>query len=77
MRPCISCLHACSSAKILTKIKMPAKYTTSCCFGGKNYDVLYVTSASFLPDATGPDDGLVFQVTDLGAKGRAPYEFAG
>lgn len=65
------------TAKILTRVKLPAKYTTSCCFGGKHYDVLYVTSAGFLPDATGPDDGLVFQVTELGVKGRAPSEFAG
>uniref|UniRef100_V5I3T2 Putative ca2+-binding protein regucalcin/smp30 n=1 Tax=Ixodes ricinus TaxID=34613 RepID=V5I3T2_IXORI len=65
------------TAKILNTIKVPAKYTTSCCFGGKNYDVLYVTSASYLEDATQPGDGLLYQVTELGAKGKAAFEFAG
>lgn len=65
------------TAKVLTKISFPAKYTTSCCFGGKNYDTLYVTSASFPPDATRPEDGLLFQVTELGVKGKAAFEFAG
>ncbi|XP_037555389.2 regucalcin isoform X2 [Dermacentor silvarum] len=65
------------TAKILTKISFPAKYTTSCCFGGKNYDVLYVTTGSFRPDATRPEDGLLYRVTELGAKGKAAYEFAG
>ncbi|CAN8001325.1 unnamed protein product [Ixodes hexagonus] len=63
------------TAKILTRISLPTKYTTSCCFGGKSYDVLYVTSGSLKPDATGPDDGLLYQITELGAKGRAPSEF--
>uniref|UniRef100_A0A1E1XES9 Putative ca2+-binding protein regucalcin/smp30 n=1 Tax=Amblyomma aureolatum TaxID=187763 RepID=A0A1E1XES9_9ACAR len=65
------------TAKILTKISFPAKYTTSCCFGGKNYDTLYVTSTQYPTDATSPEDGLLFQVTELGVKGRPLYEFAG
>lgn len=65
------------TAKVLTNISFPAKYTTSCCFGGKNYDTLYVTSASFPPDATNPEDGLLYQVTELGVKGKAAFEFAG
>lgn len=55
---------------------MPAKYTTSCCFGGRNYDDLYVTSACCVADAT-DGDGLVYRISELGAKGRAPFEFAG
>ncbi|XP_077496162.1 regucalcin-like [Amblyomma americanum] len=65
------------TAKILTKISFPAKYTSSCCFGGKNYDTLYVTSGSFRPDATRPEDGRLFKVTELGVKGKAAYEFGG
>ncbi|KAH7975620.1 hypothetical protein HPB52_003716 [Rhipicephalus sanguineus] len=65
------------TAKILTKIDFPAKYTTSCCFGGENYDVLYVTTASFRPDAKKPEDGRLYRITELGVKGRAAYEFAG
>uniref|UniRef100_A0A224YL22 Calcium-binding protein n=1 Tax=Rhipicephalus zambeziensis TaxID=60191 RepID=A0A224YL22_9ACAR len=65
------------TAKILTKVSFPTKYTTSCCFGGRNYDTLYVTSANFPPDATQHEDGLLYQVTGLGVKGRAAFEFAG
>ncbi|CAN8005136.1 unnamed protein product, partial [Ixodes pacificus] len=65
------------TAKILNTIKVPAKYTTSCCFGGKNYDVLYVTSVSFIGDATHPADGFLYQVTELDVKGKAAFEFAG
>ncbi|CAN8001321.1 unnamed protein product [Ixodes hexagonus] len=65
------------TAKILNTIKVPTKYPTSCCFGGDNYDVLYVTSASFMADATEPGDGLLYHVTELGAKGKAAFEFAG
>lgn len=65
------------TTKILNTVKIPAKYTTSCCFGGKNFDVLYVTSASFMPDATQPGDGLLYQVTELGVKGKPAFEFAG
>ncbi|XP_077498194.1 regucalcin-like [Amblyomma americanum] len=65
------------TAKILTKISFPNKYPTSCCFGGKNYDTLYVTSGSFRPDATKPEDGLLFKVTELGVKGKPAYEFGG
>ncbi|CAN7944432.1 unnamed protein product, partial [Ixodes hexagonus] len=65
------------TAKILTRVQLPTKYTTSCCFGGKNYDVLYVTSASMFSDAPLPADGLLYQVTELGVKGKAPFGFAG
>lgn len=65
------------TAKILTTIRFPTKHATSCCFGGKNYDVLYVTSASCFSDNPLPGDGLLYQVTELGAKGKAAFEFAG
>ncbi|XP_077546393.1 regucalcin-like isoform X2 [Haemaphysalis longicornis] len=70
-------LNAGNITKILTKIDLPTKYTTSCCFGGPNYEDLYVTSASFLPESKKAEDGLLFRVTGLGAKGKAAYEFAG
>lgn len=65
------------TAKVLTKVSFPTKYTTSCCFGGRNYDTLYVTSGNFPADATQPEDGLLYEVTELGAKGKAAFEFAG
>ncbi|CAN7952012.1 unnamed protein product [Ixodes pacificus] len=64
------------TAKILNTIKFPMKFTTSCCFGGKNYDVLYVTSASTFSDSPQPADGLLYQVTELGTRGKAAFEFA-
>lgn len=65
------------TGKVLQKVELPAKYTTSCCFGGPSYEDLYVTSAKFPDDATRPEDGALFKVTGLGAKGRAAFEFAG
>lgn len=34
-----------SSGKLLSKIEVPAPNVTSCAFGGKNLDVLYITTA--------------------------------
>lgn len=62
----------------LQVIEIPgAKRTTSCCWGGKNYDELYVTSCAI--DMTEDDfeteanAGSVFRVTGLGAKGLPPH----
>ncbi|OWF35179.1 regucalcin-like [Mizuhopecten yessoensis] len=61
------------TGKALKEVIIPAPRTTSCCFGGKNLDELYVT--------TGPNGafdqelryfplcGSVFKVTGLGVKG--------
>ena len=35
-----------NTGKILSKIKVPAHNVTSCAFGGKNLDTLYITTAS-------------------------------
>ncbi|CAN8025382.1 unnamed protein product [Ixodes persulcatus] len=63
--------------KILTRVQLPTKYPQSCCFGGKNYDVLYVTSVSHFSKTPVPADGLLYQLTELGAKGKETFEFAG
>jgi sugar lactone lactonase YvrE len=34
------------SGTLLEKIEVPAPHVTSCCFGGKNLDILYITTAS-------------------------------
>ncbi|KAG0418135.1 hypothetical protein HPB47_005110 [Ixodes persulcatus] len=65
------------TAKILTRVQLPTKYPQSCCFGGKNYDVLYVTSVSHFSKTPVPADGLLYQLTELGAKGKETFEFAG
>jgi sugar lactone lactonase YvrE len=53
--------------------KIPGLRITSCCFGGKNYDELFVTCSRY--GATEeelqkfPLSGSVFKVTGLGVKG--------
>ncbi|KAL3868868.1 hypothetical protein ACJMK2_041625 [Sinanodonta woodiana] len=72
----------CETGKELRSVQFPAKKTTSCCFGGKNFDELYVTCAK-----TGltelefqthqPLAGSVFKVTGLGVKGKPMYVYEG
>ncbi|KAK7508219.1 hypothetical protein BaRGS_00000458 [Batillaria attramentaria] len=70
------------TGKTLQKIDIPAKQTTSVCWGGKNLDELYVTCARCgMTDEyvreTQPLAGSVFKVTGLGAKGRPAYMYEG
>ena len=34
-----------TTGEVLQKVEVPAPHVTSCCFGGKNLDTLYITSA--------------------------------
>ncbi|XP_062303712.1 regucalcin [Osmerus eperlanus] len=65
----------------LQTVKLPVQKTTSCCFGGRNYSDLYVTSAYLGMDesdlAKQPQAGCVFKVTGLGTKGIPTNSFAG
>lgn len=58
-----------------------ASRITSCCFGGKNLDELYVTSSVFevSPEEFEkyPLSGSVFRVTQLGVKGRKAHVYEG
>lgn len=67
------------TGKLLRQVTFPVSRTTSCCFGGPNYDVLYVTSAWRGLSATErqcqPLAGAVFQVTNLGTRGLAANTF--
>lgn len=64
------------TAKQLQTVNFPAKRITSCCFGGQNYDELYVTCGK-----TGLTDdefsnqqplaGSIFKVTGLGVHGSS------
>ncbi|XP_029648261.1 regucalcin-like [Octopus sinensis] len=70
------------TGKILSSIKFPVSRVTSCCFGGPNYDELYVTSrANNLTENQLQNEeklaGSVFKVTELGAKGKAAAVFQG
>ncbi len=53
--------------QIAEVINMPISRPTSCCFGGKNLDILYITSArgnlTELDLQRGPDAGGIFSIT--------------
>ncbi len=61
-------------------IELPVSQVTSCAFGGKNLDQLFVTSASWQFDQAAwlrePHAGAVFAV-EAGAVGQSPTRFAG
>ncbi|XP_078602220.1 regucalcin-like [Branchiostoma floridae x Branchiostoma japonicum] len=65
----------------LRSVKFPTDRVTSCCFGGPDLDVLYVTSTRVNMSAEQtlqqPLSGCVFQVTELGVKGRPGMEYRG
>ncbi|XP_064599238.1 regucalcin-like [Liolophura sinensis] len=71
------------TGKILQEVMFPqAKLITSCCFGGKNLDELYITSrryglteSHFMREQ--PYAGSIFRVTALGIKGLPSYKFRG
>ncbi|NXU80919.1 RGN protein, partial [Oreotrochilus melanogaster] len=69
------------TGKRLQTVKLPADKTTSCCFGGKDYSEMYVTSAIDGMDeewlSRQPQAGRIFKITGLGVKGIPPYPFAG
>ncbi|XP_031451902.1 regucalcin [Phasianus colchicus] len=69
------------TGKRIQTVKLPVDKTTSCCFGGKDYSEMYVTSASDGMDrerlSQQPQAGGVFKITGLGVKGIPPYPFAG
>ncbi|XP_076364851.1 regucalcin-like [Tachypleus tridentatus] len=70
-----------TTAQILRTVKFPAQKITSCCFGGPNYDELYVTSSweglSDVERKNQPQTGAVFKVSELGVKGFPQDRFAG
>ncbi|XP_063809142.1 protein Jade-3-like isoform X2 [Pseudophryne corroboree] len=69
------------TGKVIQTVKLPVDKTTSCCFGGKDYTDMYVTSASDGMDkeweARQPQSGGIFKITGLGVKGIPQNEFAG
>jgi sugar lactone lactonase YvrE len=64
------------NGKLMQSIAIPAWQVTSCAFGGKNLDELYVTSANFEPKPEFPHAGGLFRVKP-GVKGLEAFEFAG
>lgn len=65
--------------KVLMTIDMPIEKPTKPMFGGKNLDVLYVTSIGVgLTEGTDqPEAGSLFAITGLGIKGVNQTRFAG
>lgn len=70
-----------SKGKSMSVIHMPAHRTSSCCFGGTDYDEMFVTCSRYgCPDeelSKYPLSGSVFKVTDLQAKGNPAVQFEG
>ncbi|KAL1514287.1 hypothetical protein ABEB36_003568 [Hypothenemus hampei] len=63
---------------LLQTIDIPAKQVTSVVWGGKNLDILYVTSGSLTVDGKEhppPNHGATFQVIGLNTKGLPPNNF--
>jgi sugar lactone lactonase YvrE len=56
-------------------IELPALHTTSCCFGGADLDVLYITTARHGLQEPGELDGALF-ACDGSGRGQEPYLFA-
>ena len=57
------------------EIKIPAKIPTSCCFMGKNPDILAITTASRTADIESDENAGFTMLTKVGTKGRLPYLF--
>lgn len=74
------------SGKELQVVEIPSKRTTSCCFGGDNFEDLYVTSCAAHVSVEDlsleqvlkeePLAGSVFRVTGLGVRGQAANKYA-
>lgn len=62
-----------TNGKLLFSNKLPTMNITSVCFGGSNYDELYVTTGTALLSdeqlAHYPESGRCFKVTNVGVKG--------
>ncbi|KAJ5099589.1 hypothetical protein N7532_006590 [Penicillium argentinense] len=63
----------------LKEIKLPAKYITCPTWGGKNNDILYMTTARDRTDNPDPSDdgGHMYMFKPSGVQGHVKYEFPG
>ncbi|XP_022195819.2 regucalcin isoform X2 [Nilaparvata lugens] len=67
------------TGKLLKTVEIPAKEATSCAFGGKNLDILYVTSARIFQDVSPPTkySGRVYSVKGLKSGGKRVTGYPG
>lgn len=65
--------------KPLRQINLPAKYPTCPTWGGKNNDILYITTAQDRRDNPDPSDkgGHMYMVHIPNVRGQSKYEFGG
>jgi sugar lactone lactonase YvrE len=56
------------------RIELPAVQVSSCCFGGDNLDILYITTARYGLTDPGELDGALF-ACDCAGRGAEPYRF--
>jgi len=68
------------TGKRVMDIDVPgAKHITSCCFGGPNYEWMFLTSGTAFLGAEEerdfPHNGAVFVVKNLGARGLPPHKY--
>lgn len=65
--------------KCLKQVKLPAMYPTCPTWGGKDHDILYLTTArdrTENPDPT-DDGGHIYMFRPNDARGQAKFEFGG
>lgn len=65
--------------RLIERIELPVTHPTMCTFGGKDLDILYVTSTTYFLDdiESEPEAGALFAITGLGARGVPEPIFAG
>jgi sugar lactone lactonase YvrE len=57
------------------RIELPAVHASSCCFGGEDLDILYITTARFGLNHPGELDGALF-ACDRAGRGAEPHRFS-
>ncbi|CAG0888143.1 unnamed protein product [Cyprideis torosa] len=63
----------CETGAVISSLELPVPNVTSCCFGGKDLDTLFVTTASKYSDMKKyPLGGSIFKVTGIGVRGLRP-----
>jgi sugar lactone lactonase YvrE len=65
------------TGELLGKVEIPVSRVASCAFGGKNFDELYVVTASInvnTDERRQPEAGSVFVAKNLGTRGR-PFNY--
>ena len=65
--------HAADNGRVVQRITLPVARVTSQIFGGPDLDTLYVTTAGGGEPEAREEDGTLYRVTGLGARGQAEF----